>query len=277
MNIAANTLMPYCCLVDVPRTKLFQKAILEAVKPGDVVLEGGAGSGILSFFAAKAGARKVTAVEIDPVVASFLRRNAQANDLDGIVEVVEQDIRSLSLDDPVDVFICEMIETGLMDEMQVLAINGLRECGVISEKTCMIPYRYRTFLELGFTHFDYYGFNLKIPVHGWGADQDGDIRDSFLKCSMMKLVADVDFTKTIDCRVDRTISVQATRTGTVNAIALSGFTYLVDRLVVGETSSINGRKIIPIDEMQVRRGQTVNLHISYEMGGGMGSLNVRCT
>ena len=276
MNIAANTLMPYCCLVDVQRTKRFQEAIQKTVQPGDVVLEGGAGSGILSFFAAKAGARKVTAVEIDSENAFFLRRNAQANGLGDVVEVLEHDICSLPLDGPVDVFICEMIETGLMDEMQVLAINALRERGVIAKQTRMLPYRYRTFLELGFADFDYYGFQLKIPVHGWGADDGDEIRDSFRKSSQMKLVADVDFTKPIDCRVERTIPVQATRTGAINSIALSGFAYLVDKLVVGETSSINGRKIIPVDELHVRRGQTVNLHISYEMGGGMGSLSVRC-
>lgn len=275
MNTMSNTVMPYGCLADARRTRLFQSAIEQTVRPGDIVLEGGAGSGILSFFAARAGAKRVTAVEIDPLVASYLRRNAQANQLDRVVEVVEADICSLSLPGPVDVFICEMIETGLMDEMQVLAINALRERGVITPATRMIPYRYRTFVELGSASFDYYGFEISFPIHDWTFDSSHDVR-LFRAFSPKKLVVDVDFTRPIDCRVDRTITLKATQEGMVNAISLSGFAHLLEGLVVGETPSLNGRKILPIDPLHVVRGQTVQLHISYEMGAGLGSLSVRC-
>ena len=57
--IWSNTDYPYECLKDRERTEAFRDALRSVVQTGDVVVDGGSGTGILALFAAEAGAKKV--------------------------------------------------------------------------------------------------------------------------------------------------------------------------------------------------------------------------
>jgi predicted RNA methylase len=275
--IWSNTDFPYQCLRDSRRTTALRTAIFSVVKPGDVVVDAGAGSGILSFFAAAAGAGKVYAVEIDPLLAESLTYSVQANNLEDIVEVINADIRDVSLLEHVDVFIGELIETGLMDEMQVPVINILHQKGIITPKTRMIPFRYEAFLELGYTDFTYYGYKIFAPKHDWPHYTVGDAgwtpSDFHTHCTP-QLVRAVDFTRPIESMVEATIPCPINREGLVNAVRISGRVHLARNLILGATNALNGDKILPLEPRQVEVGQEMELHVSYEMGGGLISLRV---
>ena len=72
-------------ICDRVRTDAFRRAIESVVRPGDIVLDVGAGSGILSVFAARAGARRVYAVERTSV-AVLAQELAAANGVGDVVQ-----------------------------------------------------------------------------------------------------------------------------------------------------------------------------------------------
>jgi predicted RNA methylase len=278
MEIWSNTDFPYQCLLDFKRTTTFQAAIQSIVKQGDVVLDAGAGSGILSLFAAHAGARKVYAVEVEPFLASCLARSVRANNLNDVVEVIRDDIQWAPLPENVDVFICEMMETGLMDEMQVPAINTLRERNIITSRTRLIPFQYETFVELGFTEFNYYGYKLFAPKHDWPHMLDrgnGWLPTSFHAHSRPHRVGQFDFRHPIQSGVDTTLAIKVESDGLVNAVRISARTHFAKDLVLGATNALNGDKVLPIEEILLSEGQIARARVTYQMGGGLASFRVR--
>ena len=64
-----------------PSTQLCLRAMEEVVGPGQRVLDAGCGSGILSIAAARLGARRVDAFDIDPLAVDATAANAALNDL----------------------------------------------------------------------------------------------------------------------------------------------------------------------------------------------------
>ena len=68
-------------------TRLCLAALDETVRAGMRVLDVGAGSGILAIAAAKLGAGRVDAFELDPIAADVARANCEANGVGGRVVV----------------------------------------------------------------------------------------------------------------------------------------------------------------------------------------------
>lgn len=102
---------------DYIRTSTYQKAILANMEDfkDKIILDVGAGSGILSFFAAQAGARKVYAVE-----ASSMAKHAETlvfnNKLNDRIQVIPGKIEEINLPEQVDIIISEPMGYMLFNE-----------------------------------------------------------------------------------------------------------------------------------------------------------------
>jgi SAM-dependent methyltransferase len=102
-------------LKDSVRCEAFRKAIAEAVTPGCTVLDVGAGSGILSLFAAQAGAGIVYAVERTGI-ADLAKQIVVENGFGDRVHVLREDIEAIELPGKVDVIVSEWLGGYALDE-----------------------------------------------------------------------------------------------------------------------------------------------------------------
>ncbi len=98
----------YDMLADGVRMTAYAEAIRRTVRPGDRVLDLGAGLGILGFMALKAGAAHVYAVEKSDSI-ELARKLAARNGLSDRVTFFHGNSRDFTLDEPVDVLLSETL------------------------------------------------------------------------------------------------------------------------------------------------------------------------
>lgn len=95
--------------------------VLDDLMPrGAAVIDLGTGSGILAIAAAKLGAARVVAVDIDPLAVAVARRNAAHNAVASVVEVREGDMLAGSQDP------AEVILANLTADLHLTLLPGAR-------------------------------------------------------------------------------------------------------------------------------------------------------
>jgi protein arginine N-methyltransferase 1 len=95
-------------LLDEVRTHSFQQAILDTVKPGNIVLDLGCGTGVLAFFACQAGANRVFAIESGEVIESA-RMVSNQNGYEDQILFIKGHSKDVELTERVDVIITETL------------------------------------------------------------------------------------------------------------------------------------------------------------------------
>lgn len=113
-------------LSDQTRGKLYRRAFFEVIRPGDVVLDVGAGTGLLSLFAAQAGAKKVYAVERTRI-AELAGQLIQLNGMAEVISLIRGEIESVELPEKADVIVSELLGPYGVDENMLPALALARD------------------------------------------------------------------------------------------------------------------------------------------------------
>lgn len=262
------------CLGDHDRTAKLIEAVTDVVRPGDRVLEFGAGTGILSMAAARAGAEVVDAYERSASTAAMARRNVAANGYSTVVQVIEDDIITCTFAGPYDVVIADLVGVGLVEGLLVPALNNLIAQGVLAPDVRVIPSSQSTFIELVESDVDFHGFHMPMIQieQTW---QDRRVRETMTE---LRLVAHPDFTTAaregvlVDERVLAMIDVKVLHSGRADALRMTSMSHLAPGLDLGWTQRTNSPVLIPIPPRDLVVGTTEGIDVSYRMGGGLQGL-----
>ncbi|HEX7468534.1 MAG TPA: methyltransferase domain-containing protein [Methanobacterium sp.] len=232
----------------------FYEAISEKTK--GIVYDLGAGSGILSSFAAP-HAEFVYAIEIDNSIAE--RAQTNLSNVEN-VEVICADATKFSFSKKADVIICEMLDTALIDEEQIPVLNFVRKylkndgiiipCGIIN---CIEPVHVET---------EYICY-----------EEDGHPKNQVL--GTLQFYSRINFLDYTNETFKEYLDIKINTSGYVSGVKITTFTLLTDNIISGPTPMLNPPLIIPVERTKVYPGNKLLLELYYEMGGGLGSVKAK--
>lgn len=256
------------CLVDNERTVAFQKAIKRIIKKDDTVLDLGTGSGVMALLAAKAGAKKVIAVEIDSLVAQTPQNAICLNNLEDKMSLLIGDAQKCIFPENTkfNVVISEMLTTGMVDESQVRAINNLHDKRNVDGSTIFLPYRHDTFISLSSANFVFFGIKIPMILHLWKWHNWKKLRIKQMTDNL--LLNSIYFNKRNDEKFEATLTFEVKKTGTINSLCLTSRTFLTNKIFLDDTEALNAPMLIPIAKKTVKKGQQIKLKINYIFGDG---------
>lgn len=214
-------------LHDTARMDAFRRAIDASVRPGDVVVDLGCGSGVLSFMACEAGARKVYAIEGGPVI-EVARELAVDNGFADRIEFLGGWSIEVGIPEPADVLISETIGNAGLDEGIVAWTLDARQ-RLLRPDAVLLPQRLRTWVaaaESSDDHalvadwrapdlpYDYTAAHRRSAATLWFAD----LTPANL-LGQPELAADVDLRTASDQPITSAGTLRVDRDGTLHALA----------------------------------------------------------
>ena len=227
-------------LNDRARTSSFLKGIREVVRAGDIVVDIGTGTGILAIAAARAGAQHVYAIEASGIGKSA-KAIFEANGLADRITIIEGWSTQVSLPEPADVLISEIIGNEPLGE-RVLETTMDAIKRLLKPNARLVPNKVKIFglpvtiplVEL--MKYTFIGENLQNWKSWYSIDFSPLIditRNSsqtfFINPSLASdwktlnepvLLADVDFKNVSQLTIDNTISVTANVSGQLNGVLI---------------------------------------------------------
>ena len=114
-------------LTDSVRNKLLYQILEKYVTPETKFLDIGAGTGVWAILAAKLGARRVVAVEIEETLIPIIHRHAKENGVAHKIEIIHGNSNDLKIREKFDLIISELFSLGALGAEVVHSFIYLRD------------------------------------------------------------------------------------------------------------------------------------------------------
>lgn len=251
----------YEMLSDARRVEPFLRAI-QKVATGRVVMESGTGTGILSILAARAGAKKVYAVEIDPVMAKIAAENIARSGYAHIITLLRKSTLDVTVADldgmRPEVIIAENLSTWQVTEPENQVMNHITE-NLAAPGAIRLPELTENYVELVQAQFRFYDtIELRAHYFQFTGIEEPQIR------SARKLFSAFDYTSKVKTEFSDKVTLIAANDGVVNAIRLTSPICVHGDVRFHSSDSLMPPVIVPLSEAQnVRAGEEVTIFIRY--------------
>jgi hypothetical protein len=265
-------------LADSVRTSAYAEAIVRVVRPGDVVLDLGSGSGVLAVLACRAGARRVFAIEQGHVadIATMVVAN---NDCGDRVKVLHARSQDVELPERANVLVTETLGNLGFDEQILPAVLDARQ-RLLTGDARLIPERIALVAapvdaaraherEVAFWRAPLYGIDFSL-VRTFAANQVRTIEIDDVLAPPAQLV-EVELATAESATVTGAARFSVARDGTMHGFGAWFIATLTGEIRVSNAPPLqtpNWRQaLLPLgDAIAVRRGDEITLEIQTSDG-----------
>lgn len=241
-------------LKDTDRVSAFFEAINGYSKKTELAYDLGCGSGVLSYFLSDKF-NEVKSIEIDSKATCCALKNLEKYEN---IEVINEDVLNYNFTKKADLIVCEMLDTALIDEEEVQVLNHARR--FLKDDGEIIPKAIINIAEL---------VNMQRNYVHWDENASYEILSNPVNYSK------VIFKEEINPYFEKNLEFEVNKDNMANGIKITTVTILDDDLVCGPTPMFNPPLLIPIDEIDVKCNDLINVKLKYIMGQGIETIKTQ--
>lgn len=242
----------YDLIKDTDRVSAFYEAIQDIKqKNTNIVFDLGTGVGLMSIFLADKY-DEVIAIEINPESIKQAKKNLS---IYNNIQLIHDDASTYQFNRKTDLIVCEMLDTGLIDEEQVPVLNNALKYLNNNGKT--IPYGIINIAE---------PLHMKTPRLTY---EDVNQKLNYEIISDKIIYDKIIFNKPIKPEYHTVLKFNIKPDKKINAIKLTTITLVNENIILGPTPMLNPPLIIPLEkEITTTNGET-EIELEYTMGEGI--------
>lgn len=246
------------------RLSKFEEALRRTVREDSYVVDIGSGTGVLALMAAKAGARRVTALEVNIESVEYARRAAEENLLGDIVEFKRVHFADFTPEERADVVICEMLSAIMLIEQQVPASRHAVQ-QILAPDGVLLPHCVSVYLVPGECDAIQNRFrvgNLQFQALPQTVDS-GIVRD----LSDLTILTEFDLTRIKDNEhVDAEIEFEILENGVVHGLVGMFEAHLYEEIVLKMDDGWRDLFLPLAEPIEVTKGDILRIGLEYTPG-----------